>query len=34
MVRAELKSNKFVAQINDEQIELVGDGVTIVTLNT
>jgi DNA mismatch repair protein MutS2 len=34
LVRAELKSNKFVAQINDEQIELGGDGVTIVTLNT
>ncbi len=34
LVRAELKSNKFVAQINDEQIELGGDGVTIVTLKT
>lgn len=33
LVRAELKNNKFVAQLTDEQVELGGDGVTLVTLN-
>ncbi|MDZ4667625.1 MAG: Smr/MutS family protein [bacterium] len=33
LVRTELKLNKFVAHYSDEQIELGGDGVTIVTLN-
>ena len=34
LVRTELKANKFVAHCHDEQVELGGDGVTIVTLHT
>jgi len=33
LVRTELKINKFVAHFGDEQVELGGDGVTLVTLN-
>jgi DNA mismatch repair protein MutS2 len=33
LVRTELKINKFVAYFGDEQVELGGDGVTLVTLN-
>ena len=32
LVRTELKINKFVAHFGDEQVELGGDGVTIVSL--
>jgi DNA mismatch repair protein MutS2 len=32
LVRTELKINKFVGHFSDEQIELGGDGVTIVSL--